>query len=57
MKFMKVSAKSGENINQAYYSLIEEAYTYSYSKRKGKTVPVVIIDRSKVSNEQGKKCC
>jgi len=48
---MKVSAKSGENINQAYYSLIEEAYTYSYSKRKGKTVPVVIIDRSKVSNE------
>jgi hypothetical protein len=42
MKFVKVSAKSGENIIKAYHDLVQDAYIYSNSKRKGATVPVVI---------------
>lgn len=42
VKFFKVSAKTGTNITKAYHTLVEEAYVYSYSKRKGKTVPIVI---------------
>lgn len=57
MKFFKVSAKTGESINKAYHSLVEEAYTYSYTKRKGKTVPVVIIKDKKEEPKAKKKCC
>lgn len=55
MKFVKVSAKSGEGLKEAYDSLVQEAYTYSYSKRKGKTVPVVINEKSQKKSK--KKCC
>lgn len=44
MKFFKVSAKSGEGLHTAYDELVQEAYTYSYSRRKGKTIPVIIKD-------------
>lgn len=42
LPFIKVSAKSGLNIDEAYKKLIESAYLYSFGRRKGKTVPVVI---------------
>lgn len=44
MKFFKVSAKSGVNVLKAYLTLVEEAYTYSYGKRKGRTVPILIAE-------------
>lgn len=42
MKYFKVSAKTGAGLEKAYHTLVEDSYTYSYTKRKGKTVPVVI---------------
>ena len=55
MKFIKVSAKSGEGIHMAYDSLIQEAYTYSYSRRKGTTIPVIIKEAE--YKKKKKKCC
>ena len=34
MQFFKVSAKSGEKVNDAYKTLVEQAYTYYYSTKK-----------------------
>lgn len=57
MKFMKVSAKNGLNVTQAYHSLVQDAYTYSYSRRKGRTVPVIISEKDKSKGKEKKKCC
>ena len=56
MKFMKVSAKSGEGLHEAYDSLVQDAYTYSYGRRKDKTIPVVIDKKNSKANKK-KKCC
>ena len=47
MKFFKVSAKTQVNVTKAYHTLVEDAYTYSYSKRKGRTIPVLIAQDKK----------
>ena len=56
MKFMKVSAKSGEGPHEPYDSLVQDAYTYSYGRRKDKTIPVVIDKKNSKANKK-KKCC
>ena len=57
MKFFKVSAKTGANVTKAYHTLVEDAYTYSYSKRKGRTVPVVIAQDKSNGKNKKEKCC
>jgi GTPase SAR1 family protein len=57
MKYFKVSAKTGENVTNAYNTLVEEAYAYSYNHRKGSTVPVVIGSSDKKRKKKKKPCC
>lgn len=57
MKFFKVSAKTQVNVTKAYHTLVEDAYTYSYSKRKGRTIPVLIAQDKKDNKKKKQKCC
>lgn len=57
MKFFKVSAKSGVNVLKAYLTLVEDSYTYSYGKRKGRTVPIVIAEEKRPQKKEKSKCC
>ena len=49
-----VSAKTGENINEAYKNLVEKSYTYFYSLKKDQTVPVIINEDDKPKR---RRCC
>jgi hypothetical protein len=56
MKFFKVSAKSRENLNEAYNTLVSNAFEYVCSRPKRRSVPIIINDRFRVKKDK-RKCC
>ncbi len=57
MLFYKVSAKKGININEAYQTLIQEAFDYVMKKKNKDNNVSLFEDEAEKEKKNNKKCC